>query len=63
MANIDTNIFKYATKELSQDAFIAWLCANYNDEKLGEISKKFIAFLANENDFFKNQRCTSEKTA
>ena len=30
--NPSTNLFDYATSELSQDAFIAWLCANYNSD-------------------------------
>lgn len=27
------NLFNYATKELSQDAFLMWLMANYNCEE------------------------------
>lgn len=27
------NLFNYATKELSQDAFLMWLTANYNCEE------------------------------
>ena len=27
----DDNLFKYATKELSQDAFLCWLISWYND--------------------------------
>lgn len=50
MANIKQNIFTYATSELSQDAFIAWLCANYDSKELGEVSKKFIGLLAGESD-------------
>lgn len=29
-----TNIFTYATKELSQDAFICWLLVNHDVEEL-----------------------------
>lgn len=50
MANNEQNIFTYATSELSQDAFIAWLCANYDSKELGEVSKKFIGLLAGESD-------------
>ena len=31
------NLFDYATKELSQDAFLRWLFENYDDPELGEI--------------------------
>lgn len=38
-----TNIFKYATSELSQDAFICFLCAHANNKSdLTQISRKFI---------------------
>ena len=43
-----TNIFDYATKELSQDAFIKWLISNYNiedDLELRNISLSFVCFL------------------
>lgn len=50
MANSKQNIFTYATSELSQDAFIAWLCANYDSNRLAEVSKKFIGLLAGESD-------------
>ena len=38
------NIFNYATKELSQDAYLMWLISSYNDqdENLASFSKKFI---------------------
>lgn len=42
------NIFKFATKELSQDAFIMWLVSNYNEQKdleLRNASLSFISFL------------------
>lgn len=54
------NLFNYATKELSQDAFLMWLMANYNceeDNQLKYASRKFICKLfeinnvdINEND-------------
>ena len=54
------NVFNYATKELSQDAFLMWLIANYNceeDKQLKDASRKFICKLfainnidINEND-------------
>ena len=54
------NLFNYATKELSQDAFLMWLMANYNceeDKELKYASRKFICKLfeinnvdINEND-------------
>ena len=36
------NLFDYATKELSQDAFLSWIFANYNDSDLGLIAKKLL---------------------
>ena len=42
------NLFNYATKELSQDAFLMWLMANYNceeDKQLKDVSRKFICKL------------------
>lgn len=42
------NLFNYATKELSQDAFLMWLMANYNceeDKQLKDASRKFICKL------------------
>ena len=32
------NLFDYATKELSQDAFLRWLFQNYDDPVVGEVS-------------------------
>ncbi len=43
-----SNLFYYATSELSQDAFLCWLadCANYESDKdLQETSKQFIKML------------------
>ena len=39
------NLFNYATKELSQDAFLCWFIANYDDEKIGSFSYEFINFI------------------
>ena len=36
------NIFDYATKELSQDAFLIWLMENYEDDKIGDFAKYFL---------------------
>ena len=43
------NLFDYATKELSQDAFICWFidCCNDPDEKIQNESYAFINFLGN----------------
>ena len=49
------NIFKYATKELSQDAFLCWLANWYNYESpLKNLSKEFVDLImskAGEQDF------------
>ncbi len=37
------NLFDYATKELSQDAFLIWLFENADDDEIGEISKRLLA--------------------
>lgn len=36
------NLFDYATKELSQDAFLLWFLDNWNEEEIGEHSIGFI---------------------
>lgn len=36
------NIFEFATKELSQDAFLSWFIANCNEPGISEYSYKFI---------------------
>ncbi len=44
------NIFDFATKELSQDAFIAWFISHINfkeDHELSIVAKKFVIFLYN----------------
>ncbi len=50
-------LFKYATSELSQDAFLCWLadCANYKSEDdLQDIAKEFIKMLIDKYANFKN---------
>ena len=48
MTNLKNNLFYYATKELSQDAFICWLCsfalegADSTDEELVRCGKNFV---------------------
>ena len=46
------NLFDYATKELSQDAFIQWFINNYDDEEYGikDISSSFVNFLMDKNN-------------
>lgn len=39
---MENNIFKYATKELSQDATVAWLVDCYHFKETKEIGEKFI---------------------
>ena len=39
------NIFNFATKELSQDAFLSWFIANCNEQSIGKYSYSFINFL------------------
>ena len=41
------NIFDYATKELTQDAFLMWLLDSYEDDdsNIRDISRKFVNFL------------------
>ncbi|MBU1850673.1 MAG: hypothetical protein KKH40_08145, partial [Nanoarchaeota archaeon] len=42
---LENNIFKYATKELTQDAFICWVLSYYNkpeNKKLHSIAKNLI---------------------
>lgn len=36
------NIFDFATKELSQDAFLGWFISNCNEEGIKEYSYEFI---------------------
>ena len=39
------NLFDFATKELSQDAFLRWLLENWNDPDVGDVSLSFIETL------------------
>lgn len=39
------NLFDYATKELSQDAFLLWLLDNWNEKEIGTESLEFINHL------------------
>ena len=39
------NLFNYAPKELSQDAFIMWILDNYDCEELKDVAYDFICFL------------------
>ncbi len=39
------NIFDFATKELSQDAFLSWFIASYDEPEVSEYSYEFINFL------------------
>lgn len=41
------NLFDYATKELSQDAFLRWLFENYEDPVLGEVANDLIGKFCN----------------
>ena len=64
---MEPNLFKYATSELSQDAFLLWLLEWGNpenkayDNSLYEISKSFILFLIDENDSFEIENVTCKK--
>lgn len=44
------NLFDFATKELSQDAFLKWLFANYNDPQIRDISRSLLAVLGKRGD-------------
>ena len=46
----ENNIFRFATKEISQDAIVAWLANCYKFEETKEIGKKFIKEFILEND-------------
>lgn len=37
------NLFDFATKELSQDAFLRWLLENFRDEEIGKAAKALLA--------------------
>lgn len=53
------NIFDFATKELSQDAFLMWLLENYEDEEIGEFAKYFLLKMINEKE---DSKITNLKT-
>ena len=56
------NLFDYATKELSQDAFLRWLFENYNckNEKVRQVCRKlFNKFTSDELDFSKIENLTT----
>ena len=58
------NLFDYATKELSQDAFLRWLFENYNCENesvKNACRKLFDSFTENKNNNRPCNRCTMEK--
>ena len=46
------NIFKYATKELSQDAMICWFleCLNSENEEYRQLGLSFVRFIFNDNE-------------
>lgn len=48
------NLFDYATKELSQDAFLRWFLENYDNNELGPIVADFI-------NYFSNEQCGNRK--
>ena len=57
MSNLENNVFYYATKELSQDAFICWLCsfaledADKSDMELVKCAQNLICeFLKGKNE-------------
>ncbi len=56
---MENNIFKFASKELSQDAFLCWLINGINteDEKSQKISKKFIKMIIDKIGDIKLQNC------
>ena len=58
------NLFDYATKELSQDAFLRWLFENYNCENEGvkKACRKLFDSFTNNNDEFKDKTITELKT-
>lgn len=53
------NIFDWATKELSQDAFLMWLLENYEDEEIGEFAKYFLLKMIDKKE---NSKVTNLKT-
>ena len=53
------NLFDYATKELSQDAFLRWLFENYEDPILGEAANDIIGKFCN---FRENEKLQALET-
>ena len=53
------NIFDYATKELSQDAFLRWLFENHDDAEIGGIANRLLGKLC---DFQDDERVQSLET-
>lgn len=55
------NLFNFATKELSQDAFLLWLFASYRDEEYGHIGKELLAEFVNlvKSDHIKPEQITN----
>ena len=53
------NIFSYATKELSQDAFLMWLMENYDENEIGGFAKYFLLEMIGEKE---NHTVTDLKT-
>ena len=56
------NLFKYATKELSQDAFLAWLFENWDDPEIGNVSKSLLAKLISSSEGEVNSQDISKVT-
>ena len=58
------NLFDYATKELSQDAFLRWLFENYNceNESVKNAFRKLFDSFTNNSDEFKDKTITELKT-
>ena len=56
------NLFKYATKELSQDAFLCWLFANYEceQEEVSDFSRYMLSWLITDNLSLENGKQITE---
>lgn len=54
----ENNIFKFATKELSQDAFIAWMInwLNKDDEQIKKLSKNFLKTILKKSKIAKKEK-------
>lgn len=53
------NLFDFATKELSQDAYLRWLFENYDDPEIGEASNRLLGMFCH---FGKEERVQSLET-